>query len=251
MTDSYRALANDFYVNQKLAVKMELPKGRDAVLDLFERVRRQFPSMANFKRFRDELALESPQTDQPHRWIALRGNTLRTGVVNPPSGDPEIDPYDLHRFALEQAPYFLNIPALDVDYLELLFGFDLAATGNQDAIVYDALLAGSPWAALANISGTTLAECQPLMGMTVQDRDDLHIQIEVKTHPAQPGQPRSENNQPISVYLTLRRFGSVSDLSELPQILADLGRRGEELVNTRIAPGILNPLRNAIASGNA
>ena len=34
MTDSYRALCTDFYVNQKISVKMELPRTRETVLDL-------------------------------------------------------------------------------------------------------------------------------------------------------------------------------------------------------------------------
>ena len=34
MSESYRALCSDFYVNLKLGVKMELPRGRDTVLEL-------------------------------------------------------------------------------------------------------------------------------------------------------------------------------------------------------------------------
>lgn len=45
MTESFRALCSDFYVNQKLSVKLELPRGRETVLDMCERIRRQFPSM--------------------------------------------------------------------------------------------------------------------------------------------------------------------------------------------------------------
>ena len=55
---------------------------------------------------------------------------------------------------------------------------------------------------------------------------------------------------PISVYLTLRKFGAVSDTKELPAILARLAHQGEELVEHR-ALLMLVPIREAIASGNA
>ena len=83
MPSSYRALCSDFYVNQKLNVKLDLPRSRETVLDLFERVRREYPDMRSFKRYKDEVALESPQDDGAHRWIAIRSNSIRSGVVNP------------------------------------------------------------------------------------------------------------------------------------------------------------------------
>jgi hypothetical protein len=35
MADSYRALCSDFYVNLKLNLKLDLPRERQTVLDLF------------------------------------------------------------------------------------------------------------------------------------------------------------------------------------------------------------------------
>ena len=66
MASSYRALCSDFYINQKMSVKLDLPRGRETILDLFERIRHTFPTMASFKRYKDELALESPTDDEPH-----------------------------------------------------------------------------------------------------------------------------------------------------------------------------------------
>ena len=39
MTTSYGALCSDFYINQKFALKMDLPTARETVLDLFDRIR--------------------------------------------------------------------------------------------------------------------------------------------------------------------------------------------------------------------
>jgi len=57
MSESYKALCSDYYVNLKLQLKLELPRNRETVLDLFERVRKQFSSMSSFRRYKDELAL--------------------------------------------------------------------------------------------------------------------------------------------------------------------------------------------------
>jgi hypothetical protein len=249
MSESYKALCDDFYVNMKLTLKMELPKARETVLDLYERVRKQYPAMGNFRRYKDEYALESPQTEMPHRWAAMRGNYVRCGTVNPPTMR---DAYALHRTLLDVAPSYLSISPLDVDYVELLYGFDLVAGGNHDQIVLDALLAGSPLSALVDVTGATPIDFQPMVGLTLTRRGDTEVFFEVKTRPAHGHVVRDvEAGDPISVYLTLRKFGPVLELEELPRIFNMLAEKGEELVQQRVIPGLLIPIREAIASGNA
>lgn len=249
MSESYKALCNDFYVNMKLALKLDLPKSRETVLDLYERVRKQYPAMGNFRRYRDEFALESPQTDMPHRWAAMRGNYIRCGTVNPPSMR---EAYALHRTLLDVAPSYLTISPLDVDYIELLYGFDLVAGGNHDSIVLDALLQGSPLSALIDVPGATPIDFQPMVGVTLTRRGDTEVFFEVKTRPSATHIVRdSEAGDPISVYLTLRKFGPVLELEELPRLFSMLCEKGEELVQQRVIPGLLVPIREAIASGNA
>lgn len=246
MSESLRALCSDFYVNLKLGVKMELPRGRETVLELFERVRRQFPAMNHFRRYRDELALESPQTDSPHRWVAARVNSVRSGTVNPPDMN---EAYALHRLVLEVAPYFMSISPLDVDFVELLFGFDLSAAGNHDAIVYEALLADSPLGKLADSSALGATDCQPSLGFSIGRRGDIEAAFEVKTRTAQQSQNPEAPPEPISVYLTLRKFGSVMDLKDLAGTFDRLASVGEEMAEARVVPTFLVPLRDAIASG--
>lgn len=249
MSDSYRALCTDFYVNQKLQVKMELPRTRETVLDMFERCRRQFPSMMSFRRYRDELALESPQSDMPHRWIALRGTTIRSGVVNAPTL-PEA--YTLHKTILESAPAFLSISPIDIDCIELLYGFDLMATGNHDAIVLDALLTGSPLAAMIDVPHAHPCDFQPVVGLSMGKAKDVEVYFEVKTRPSEGRAARDpDGSEPISVYVTLRKYGPLSDIKELPAVFGRLSKLGEDLVEQRVVPGLLVPIREAIASGNA
>jgi len=250
MTDSYRALCSDSYVNLKLSVKMELPRGRETVLEMFERVRKQYPGMGTFRRYREELALESPQSDQPHRWLAVRSNHIRSGSVNAPNFEAA---YGLHRLVLEAAPYYMSVSPLDVDYVELLYGFDLMASGNHDSIVFEALWAGSPMARLLEAQDARAIDCQPLIGVSFGSRADMEVFFEVKTRASGHSVPRDPERaeDPISVYLTLRKFGAVQDLKELPGVLARLATRGEELVESCVVPTLLVPLRHAIASGGS
>ncbi|MEM1185073.1 MAG: hypothetical protein AAGI53_08715 [Planctomycetota bacterium] len=249
MASSYRALCSDFYVNQKISVKLDLPRSRDTMLELFERVRREFKSMGTFRRYKDELALESPMPDHPHRWLAVRSGNIRSGVVNP---DTFEEAYGLHRCVLEVAPYFLSISPLDIEYIEVLYGFDLGAPGNQDEIVADALLAGSPLASVFETEGATPVDFQPLVGLAVRGsptstRPDTEAHFEVKTRSG--GGADVESPEPISLYVTLRRYEPVSDLKELSRVFAELAETAQDLIEERAIPALLTPLREAINAG--
>lgn len=256
MSESYGALCNDFYVNQRLNLKMDLPSSRETILAMFDRVRREFPHMDRFRRFSNELALESDGPESPsgspQQWLAMRRTSVRSGSVNPPA--PK-DAYKLHKLVLEIAPYFLSISPLDVDYVELLYGFDLLAAGNHDAIVFDALMAGpraSPLASLVDVRGAVPIDCQPLIGVSLNEACDLQAQFEVKTRTPTRAVKRGEfEAQPISVYLTLRKYGAVADVSELKDTFATLSKRGEDLLEHRVVPNLLLPIREAIASSGS
>lgn len=247
MPESYRALCADYYVNHKLGVKLDLPRERQTVLDMFDRVRRRYPDMDQFRRYKDELALETTPEAAEQKWLAIRGTNVRSGAVNPETLD---DAYRLHREVLELSPYFLSISPLDVEYVELLFGFDLAASGNHDEIVFEALIAGSPLAKLMDMPGTVPIDCQPIFGIALKDRVDIEAHFEVKTRASErKGRPFSEierASEPISIYLTLRKYGPVTDIKELPRVFERLCDRGEELLEARVVPNLVNPIREAI-----
>lgn len=225
---------------------MELPTNREPILELFERTRRSYPAMNAFRRYKDELALESAPNATPHRWIAIRSASVRAGVVNPTNAE---EMYSIHRTAMEISPYFLSISPLDIEYVELLYGFDLNARGNHDAIVANALLAGSPMAALIDAEGVNMIDCQPTMGMKLVDEDGLEVHFEIKTR-SKGKKPSEPNTEPISVYLTLRKHDPVTDLAGLTTQLDELIKRGQNLVDEYALPNLLMPLREEIASGS-
>lgn len=253
MSESLRAVCTDFYVNQKLSVKLDLPAGRETVLELFERIRRQHAEMSQFRRYREELALESAGSASLNRWVAVRSNNIRSGVVNPMVLE---DAYRLHRDVLEVTPYYLSISPLDVDYVEVLYGFDLAAGGNHDAIVYRALLEGTALGMLLE-EGEGVGrpiDCQPAFGVSLGDGRGLEAHFEVKTRSggveaARGAEVDFAGLDPISVYLTVRQHGPVDDLKALPGVLDRLVAYGESLVESRVVPQLVAPIRDVIVAG--
>ncbi|MBX3364572.1 MAG: hypothetical protein KF866_07385 [Phycisphaeraceae bacterium] len=249
MSESFRALCSDFYVNSKLSVKLELPRTRETVLEFFERIRRQFPDMEHFRRYKDELALESPQSGSPHRWAAVRTTSVRGGVVNP---ERLAEAYSLHRHLLEASPYYLTIRPLDIDYFELLYGFDFDCRANHDGVIFDALMAGSPLGSLLEMPGAAPIDCQPMACFAFGERQEYEAQFEVKSRRQLPASRTGESTgEPISVYITIRRIGPFGDVRELPDALTDLAARGEDLVQHQVVPRLLVPLRDAIAFGSS
>jgi hypothetical protein len=243
MSESYRAICSDFYINQKLSLKLDLPRERQTVLDMFDRVRKQYPAMSQFRKLKDELALEAGSNAADHRWIAIRANNIRGGSVNPAELS---DAYAFHAHILDVAPYFLSISPLDVDYLELLFGFDLASDRNHDEVVYEALVSESELDQALTLPNTQIVDCQPSFGMVLRDHD-VEVNFEVKTRSAARNGGGGE--EPISVYLTLRKFNPVTSISQLEEVLKMLSHHGEDILESRVVPHLVRPIREAIGSG--
>jgi hypothetical protein len=244
----FDSLCRDFCVNQKLALKMDLPAAREPVLDLFGRLRKDLPRLASLQRYPDgEVALESAEDERDFLWVAMRQLSLKSGWVNPSTLE---EAYRMHRTVLEVAPYFLSISPLDVDHLELVYAFDFECDGNRDEVVLDALLGGSPLGDFADASTDTILDSQPFVALALADAPDMHVYVEVKTRlPRGEMAVTREGGEPLSVLLTVRRTGPVRTLADLPTILAALSGHGERLVEQRLIPRVLVPLRDRIVRG--
>lgn len=243
MVNELETLVSDFYVNQKLALKLDLPDSRETVLDLFGRLKREFPDLANLRRFDNEVALESDELHSRYSWLSIKGTTLRSGSVNP---EDLGDAYKLHRKVLEIAPWFLSISPIDVEHLELVFGFDMEAQMNRDAIVFDAILADSPLGELID-RGEDIIEAQPVLGISLEASSNVQAFVEVKTRMT----PRERasgtySREPISVYLTVRHIGGTNSLEDLPARFAALAGHAERIAEQRVVPNIVLPIRHTI-----
>lgn len=246
MGTEYGLWCRDFYINQKLSLKLDLPAGREPVLELFDRIRRQDPTLRHLRRFDQELVLESDDLDRTFAWVTMRQTSLRSGMVNPPSLDAA---YRLHRMVLELAPWYLTISPLDVEHIELVFCFDFETEGNRDQIIWDALLADSPLAALVDPQQDRPIDVQPFMGLSLSPSNDLQAFFEVKSRSksSEPTQARP-GEEPISVYLTVRRSGPLVSIDELPTVFATLCGHAERLAEDRVIPHLVKPIRDAITA---
>ena len=241
---SLGTLCTDFYVNQKLSLKMDLPSARETVLDLFDRVRRELPEMDRFRRYDGELALESSVVDAQYNWLALNRTSIRSGWVNPEALDRA---YRLHQLILEVAPYFLSISPLDVEFVELVFGFDLEAETNRNEVVFEALLADSPLAALLDVERESVLDAQPFVGFALSHKCDLQgfVEIKTRTQAREVASGRYET-EPISIYLTIRRYGPFETIEDFTDSFGTLAGHAERLAEERIIPHVVMPIREAI-----
>jgi hypothetical protein len=248
MGTSFGALCNDFYVNQKLALKMDLPSDRETVLHFFDSIRKTVPSMDRFHRYPGEVAIESSRRDAEYLWLAMRRASLRTGHVNPTSME---EAYKIHRLALQVAPYHLTISPLDIDYIELLFGFDLECHGNHDEIVYEALISQSPMSELMRSSQSKILEFQPVLGVSLSESGDLQAHFEVKTRTrTRRGQTHRYSDEPISIFLSVRKFGPIHQVEELQENFNTLTQHAESLASERLVPNLLMPIARQITSSS-
>lgn len=246
MTTSFGALCTDFYVNCQLGVKLDLPDSRETMLDLFTRLGREEPTMKRLKRYPDELALESPDRGRRRIWMGVQKRLIRSGVVNPQSPD---DALALHRLVLRTAPFYLGVTPIDIDHLELTYGFDLVARANHNAVVCEALLGESPMSRLIDADSMTPIEFQPMLGVALSDRCDVQAYVEVKTRTTlRQARTGKHPEEPISVFVTIRRGGDFEDVETLGARLEELAAHADELTQSRVVPNVLNPLRESIAS---
>lgn len=248
MDESYRALSSAFSLNHTLQTRMDLPLRRETVLDLFERVRKELPRFERFRRYENELALETPLRDGRQDWIALRKSSVRSG-----STDPETfaDAVRMHRLLLELAPFYLSINPLDVESQELMFAFDLDASGNHNEIVRDALLRDAPIARVVEGESRPLVDVQPAIGVALTDRLDMLAYYEIKTRSSMREIRTGKHREsPISVCLTIRKTGAVRDVKDVASAFDAMLQAGERLVADRVIPHLVQPIRAAIASSN-
>lgn len=250
MATSFGALCRDFYVNQKLALKMDLPSERETILHMFEQIRKVMPRMTRFRRYEGELALESSRRDADYQWLALRRSSVRTGFVNPES---MADAMKLHRLILETAPFNLSISPLDIDHLELLYGFDLECRANHDSVVFDALFGETPLGHLFHdTSNKQVLDVQPIFGMSLTDSGDTQAYFEVKTRTkTRRGGSGRYRHEPISILVTLRKYGPVEKIEDLPVYLETLGHHADVLARDRLVPDLLTPIARQITSSSA
>ena len=247
MSNPYAAFCEDFYVNMRLGSQLPLPNSRETLLHFFERVQRGFPGMTRFrKNENNEYNLEEDRGSQSYRWVSLEQKRLSAGHVNPSSFEEALK---LHGLLLDMAPHHLGLSPLEIDYLDVLFGFDLAFSGNHDDIVAESLFPESPLTCLTEETGARAVDFQPTVTVALSEDCRLQARIDVVTR-TNSYQVRTGDysEDVISVYLIVRRYWGDRPREPMEKLLGQMAEKADQLCTNYIIPRVLRPISSAIAS---
>lgn len=244
---SYNSLADDYYVNMHLNTEMPLPAGRETILGFFERLQKSYPTMRNFyTRESGDFVLEEDKEKGHYRWVAIESKRVCSGYVNPPS--PEVA-LEQHLLVLELIPYMLSVSPLDCEALDLMYGFDFAYRGNHDALVAEALGVVPAFEGLLQFPGGQPINFEPQMTISLDEtcRRQARLMVETRTNAyhVRRGEFPEEN---ISVYFTVRQYGSLSGEAAFQDTLKQLNSQSEWLLGESVVQQVLRPLQQAIST---
>lgn len=247
MSMDLRSVADDFFVNLNLQTTLQLPDNRETILHFCEAVQKEFNDMASFyQRDSGEFVLEGDRDSGSYQWMELQPRRLTAGFFNPPDVGMA---YRMHRWILERSMYYLGVSGLDVECLDVLFGFNMDYVGNRDAIVAEALLGNSPLGALAAFGNTRPIECEPSLVIALEDDCYLQARLSLETR-SSSYQVRTGHyeDEPISVYFTVRQYPRLAKVLDFQGSFARQCEVCEDLAQKAIIPNIIQPIATAIAS---
>lgn len=248
LNNSYSSLCDDFYVDMCINTELDLPTQRDTVLTFFERIQKQYPSMACFyRRDNNEYCLEESRQLGQYRWVTLEIDRIGSGVVNP--SDFEMA-YSQDRLVLELVPYMLSVSHLDIGSLDVTFAMDFDHTGNHDEVIADALFGLTPFNALLEVPGAKAIGFSPVVVVALSD--DCHTQarigIESKTSVYEPRSKKEQrSDEAITLSFTIRSYPPTKGKFDPLKSFEHQCRLAEELMAERIVPDFVQPLTETIA----
>ncbi len=242
----YNSLCDDYYVNLNLATEMELPSNRDTVLHFFEQLKKKYPVMRNFYgRERGEYVLEEDKHNGNYRWATVEQKRVSSGYVNPPTFK---DAIDQHLDVLESVPHSLSISPLDCEAISLMYGFDFNYRGNQHELLAETFGMLPVLERMRDATDGKLLAFEPTIQLALDDdcRTQCRLSIESRTSAFQIRTGEFPEEQ-VSVYLTVRRYGSLDTEEGYSTTFKKLIEAGENLMQSHVVENVLLPLRQAIA----
>ena len=95
----------------------------------------------------------------------------------------------------------------------------------------------------------SVLESQPFLGFSLNGSCDLQAFVEIKTRTSTREVASGRfDDEPISVYLTVRQYGSLKTIEEFAKSFAALAGHIERLAEDRVIPHIVMPIRETIVS---
>jgi len=246
MSEFFSSLCDEFYVNMSLNTEMELPTGRDTLLHFFEQLQKQFPTMHNFySRQRGEYILEEDKDSGSYRWVTVDSKRVASGFINPDSIE-QTD--EQHQRVLESVPYTLSVSPLDCESLDYMLGFDFTYRGNHHELLREAIGLNPAFDKLIEGVDCRLVSNEPAVQFALTDdcRTQCRIAIETRSS-AYHIRTGDFPEEQISVYVTLRRYGSLEAETNYVDTLAMLKSHAMKILNQHVIENVLQPLHQAIA----
>lgn len=243
---SLASLCDDFYVDMFVNTQLDLPTGRDTVLTFFERIQKQYPSMACFYRGdASQYCLEEDRNLGHYRWVNLELNRIGSGWVNPDQLD-EI--YKQDRVVLELIPYMLGVSPLDMESLDVALAMDFLYAGNHDEVIAEALFGTTAFGSLLDWPGAKAVGFSPSVVVALSDdtRTQARISVESKTSVLDSTGPKQAVDDAITLSLTVRQFPPAAGRLDPIRSFANQCQVAEELMAERIIPYFVQPLTGAI-----
>lgn len=247
MAADFSNFSDDFFINMDLNTALPMPQGRETVLQFCEAAQKNFADMSDFyQRETGEYVLEGDRNAGSYRWLELGPRRLSSGSFNPASVE---DCYQQHAWLLDRSRYFLGISHLDVESLDLIFGFNLDYVGNRDAVVCEALLEGSRLGTLLGYNEAVPLSFEPSLIVALDPECSMQARLAIETRNSSY-QVRTGNyeEEPISVYLTVRAYPRPGERIELSKSLTRQSELGEDIVTRIIIPKFVRPIALAIAA---
>ncbi|GIW98946.1 MAG: hypothetical protein KatS3mg111_2279 [Pirellulaceae bacterium] len=244
--NKYGAICDEFYINMYLNTEMELPQNREAVMHFFEQVQKRFPRMTNFyTRDRGEYFLEEDKDSGSYRWVSAEIRRLASGVVNPESVEGAIEQ---HVAILDLIPYELSVSHLDCESLNITMGFDYAYRGNHSELLAEVLGMPAALERFAESTGSSILGYEPVVALSLDAECRTQCRVAFETRSSAYQLRTGEyTDDPLSVYLTVRRVDSLGSNEQFGSELRRLARLCERLVDEYLVDEVLRPLQKAIA----
>jgi len=243
---NFASRCDDFYVNMNLSTEMELPGSREAVLHFFEQIQKKYPHMRNFYcRDKHEFVLEEDKDRGQYRFCTIDPRRICSGSVNPTTVEEALAQ---HSLVLDLAPYGLSVSPIDCEALDLLFGFDFTYRGNHNELVAEALSMSPAFERCMEVPGSKVINYEPSLTLTLDEdcRLQCRVSIETRTNAYQIRAGDYGEDQ-MSVYVSVRRYGSLDPGETFVDTLGTLSRVCKDLLENYVVEHFLEPLARTIA----
>ncbi len=127
-------------------------------------------------------------------------------------------------------------------------GFDFSYKGNHDELVAEALGMGNTLDCIREFPNSRVLNYEPSFTVSLEEdcRRQARLMVETRTNAYQVRRGEYSEDQ-ISVYFTVRQYGSLEHGASYVDTLQELQVQADELMEEYVVGNVLRPLAQTIA----